>query len=481
MHLILLSTILLCLFCTENARSQERLPTSWYLTRGGPTTDESWSVDTDSSGDIYWVTHETMPGEGAAIYLYKLTQAGEEIWRTSWSGNWNNQGYVVRVREPYVYVGGATWNGLGLDSVDLALVCFETADGDSVWDFTWDQGFGYEEADGLVVDDAAIYVSGWTTGEETETDLLLLKLSLDGQEILWTQTWGTAVRDVANGHIVVDEENVYVAGYTAGDALVMGFDKATGEPVWSRTWGGFWYDEAYGMTGDGTFLYVVGVTNNYGDGAQIFLLKYPKLGDLAWERIMGGPDSESARSLGLTGDGHILIAGKTTSYGSGGFDVIVYKYTVGGDPVVFRTWGGAETDEAHDIMITGEDVYIAGETFSYGEGQNDALLIRTNTEIEFPADAGEPIHHHPPIRLEPSRPNPLRTSTQIRFSLTSLRPLSLKVVDPHGREVATLLDALAYPGDHVVSFQRGNLPAGIYFCRLATPEFVVARKLVIIE
>jgi hypothetical protein len=41
-------------------------------------------------------------------------------------------------------------------------------------------------------------------------------------------------------------------------------------------------------------------------------------------------------------------------------------------------WGGAAIDEAHGLVLDGEMAYIAGETFSFGAGQSDMLLIKAN-------------------------------------------------------------------------------------------------------
>jgi hypothetical protein len=477
----LVCVLLMTMLFAASASGADEKASAWYLFRGGSSVDESWGVDTDSEDNIYWVTHETVPGPGATIYLYKLSPDGEEIWKASWAGDWNNQAYVVTVKEPFVYVGGATWRGIWIDSLDMAVICFATTNGSVVWDFTWDQGYGYEEVDGLFVDDGAIYIAGWTTGEVTGNDLAILKLSLDGQEILWTTTWGTDGRDVANGHIVVDGEYVYAAGYMDGDALLVTFSKATGDYVWHQTWGGGWYDEAYGMTSDGQFLYVVGVTNSFGNGGQIFLLKYDKAGNLVWEMLLGGTMAESARALAPTSDNHIMVAGKTTSYGNGENDIVVFKYTEGGDSLWYRTWGGSDNDGAHDIKIHGDTVYIAGETSSFGSGLNDALLISTNTEADFPASANDSHMTDTAFRLEPNYPNPFGSTTAIHFFLPGSSHVSLTVLDLLGREVGDPFDARLSKGEHVYLFDPDELPAGTYLCRVEVGGSAKTQRLVVVR
>ena len=220
----------------------EQIKPIWFITRGGPQVDEAWGVDVDSAGNIYWGTHQTKDDPLGDIYLYKLNPEGTIIWEARWGGQFAEQTYIVRVKEPYVYVGGSSWNGLALADVDLAIICFSTTDGSLVWDFTWNQGFGYDETDGLVIEDDGIYAAGWTTGENTQNDIVVLKLNLLG-EMLWFKTWGSDVWDEANGHIVVHNDKIFVAGrYNAPGVLASGFtglaafDKLTGNYLWDREW-----------------------------------------------------------------------------------------------------------------------------------------------------------------------------------------------------------------------------------------------------
>jgi hypothetical protein len=70
-------------------------------------------------------------------------------------------------------------------------------------------------------------------------------------------------------------------------------------------------------------------------GGQIFLLKYSKDLKLVWQQIWGGSKGESARMAGVDSGGNIIVAGSTASYGSGQDDVVLLKYTPGGNLVGF--------------------------------------------------------------------------------------------------------------------------------------------------
>lgn len=360
----------------------------WFVTRGGPNTDGAWAVATDPSGNVYLGDHETVPGPWSDDYIYKFTAEGREIWKTRWGGPWNDQTFILTVQGNRIYMGGRTDKQLAPSSADMAVVAFDVNDGHKVWEFIWDQGYGYEEVDGLVVDGGYLYVAGWTTGQNTQNDLAILKLDLNGN-LVWKTTWGTAGWDEENGQIVVDSENIYVAGrydasnmFLGGDALLAAFDKTTGAYKWHKTWGGAGTDDALGMIGDLPYLYVVGMTNSFGQAFQIFLNKYDTTGNLLWSKIWGGAGGDYSRTLAIGKDHDVFVGGKTDSYGKGQNDVLLLRYDRDGNLKWYKTWGGSSDDEAHGIATYSDFIYIAGETGSYGAGKQDSLLLKVDANGE---------------------------------------------------------------------------------------------------
>lgn len=371
----------------------------WYLTRGDAKSDQAWGVDTDAQGNVYVAAYMQQPPSRVFfdIVIYKFSPNGKELWQTQWGGDLQEKAFIVTVSEPYVLVGGLAHTAMALTEADMAVLALDMNSGQVMWKFTWGQGFGYEEVDGLVVDGDYIYVSGWTTGEKTSGDMAILKLDITGN-LIWAKTWGTDGFDEADGQIVVDEDTIYVCGrinatnmFSGGDAAIVKFSKESGDYLTHATWGGAAFDDGLGMTSDGTHLYVVGLTLSFGNGGQIFLLKYDKDLNLIWQRIWGGPKGESARAVEVDDDGNILVAGATASYGNGGDDVVLLQYNPEGMLNWKTTWGGPMNDAVHGLAIDGNLAYLAGNTDSYGKGQNDALVLKANSQNgQFPLIGEQP-------------------------------------------------------------------------------------------
>lgn len=78
-------------------------------------------------------------------------------------------------------------------------------------------------------------------------------------------------------------------------------------------------------------------------------------------------------------------------------------------------------------------------------------------------------------------PNPFNPATNIEFDLHRAQLIQLAIFDLQSRRVAVLAEGKYAAGNHRAIFDASQLPAGVYFYRLAGESFVVTRKLVLIK
>lgn len=74
------------------------------------------------------------------------------------------------------------------------------------------------------------------------------------------------------------------------------------------------------------------------------------------------------------------------------------------------------------------------------------------------------------IGLRQNYPNPFNPSTHISFTSNG-GYVQIKVFDTLGREIQTLVDDVVSAGAHDIVFDAGNLPAGMYYCRMQSGSF----------
>ena len=106
---------------------------------------------------------------------------------------------------------------------------------------------------------------------------------------------------------------------------------ASGNLQWAKTFGGGALDVAYSVqqTSDGGYI-VAGFTGSFGAGGDVFLVKADALGNLQWDKTLGGSDYEEAYSVQQTSNGGYIMAGRTVSFGAGN-DVFLFKTDTNGN------------------------------------------------------------------------------------------------------------------------------------------------------
>ncbi|MDD5087635.1 MAG: T9SS type A sorting domain-containing protein [bacterium] len=163
--------------------------------------------------------------------------------------------------------------------------------------------------------------------------------------------------------------------------LVTAWAQPYPDTLWTRTYGGSDYDRAHSVqqTTDRGYI-IAGYTSSFGTGGyDMYLVKTNSQGDTLWTRMYGGSDDEEAYSVQQTSDGGYVVAGWTDSFGAGEDDFYLVKTNSQGDSLWTRTYGGGNVEEAFSIEQTtdGGNV-VAGRTMSFGAGYYDFYVVKTD-------------------------------------------------------------------------------------------------------
>ncbi|MBU1984227.1 T9SS type A sorting domain-containing protein [bacterium] len=206
-------------------------------------------------------------------------------------------------------------------------------------------------------------------------------------DTLWTHTFGGSGYDWAYSIQQTSDGGFIVAGVTGsfgagGHDFYLVKTNSLGDTLWTRTYGGTNDDWAYFIqqTSDGGYI-VAGYTHSRGAGlADFYLVKTNSQGDTLWTRTYGGSASDGAWSVRQTADGGYVLAGTTFSFGAGNYDLYLVKTNSLGDTVWTRTYGGGSRDEALFVLQTTDRGYIvAGYAESFGAGLYDFYLVKTDS------------------------------------------------------------------------------------------------------
>src|SRR5690242_18917259 len=160
------------------------------------------------------------------------------------------------------------------------------------------------------------------------------------------------------------------------------FNLAIAQSTFQKTYGGHEKDALFRLakTNDGGYA-CVGETESFGSlPRDIYLFKIDANGAHLWSVIYGGIGSDYGTHIIKTSDNGFLIAGGTTSFGSGSDDAMLLKTDATGAPVWSKVYGGTGQEYFLTAAQTNDGGYIAaGTTQSFGAGGNDIFIVRTNS------------------------------------------------------------------------------------------------------
>jgi len=130
-------------------------------------------------------------------------------------------------------------------------------------------------------------------------------------------------------------------------------------------------------TNDGGYL-VAGSTNSYGSGGyDMVLYKLDANGNKWWRKTYGGDQDDFAWCLQPTEDGNVILGGYTESYTHGGTDFLLFKLDSTGKKVWRKNLGGDGDDDCYGVrQIPGGGYIVIGSTQSYSKGLTDFLVYK---------------------------------------------------------------------------------------------------------
>ena len=114
------------------------------------------------------------------------------------------------------------------------------------------------------------------------------------------------------------------------------------------------------------------------DNDNITLIKLNQDGTLSWEKEYGGVNEDKGNSVIQTNDNGFIICGYTSSYGSGNEDVYIIKTDIQGDSIWSKTFGSSDEDLGLSIQETSDYGYLIGGIKTEW-GSRTVYLIKTNS------------------------------------------------------------------------------------------------------
>ncbi len=237
--------------------------------------------------------------------------------------------------------------------------------------------------------------------------------------IIATQDGGYIVGGNFSDMIQIDRNNTLISN-GSDDGILIKYN-VNNEVEWSKIIGGDDEDQIKAVinTSDGGYLVggyfksnTIDLKNDKTliniDNEDGMVIKYSKMGEVEWNKAIGGTGSDVITTVGETIDGNYLVGGyfsetinlenNKTLKSNGSYDGMLIKYSIEGEAKWSEKIGGTSTDEITTVKETSDGGYLVGGYFRSKEIElgnekiltnntyyDDGMLIKYNSynEVEW--------------------------------------------------------------------------------------------------
>jgi regulation of enolase protein 1 (concanavalin A-like superfamily) len=152
-----------------------------------------------------------------------------------------------------------------------------------------------------------------------------------------------------------------------------------GDTLLTKTYGDYFNDlpiESEQTNDDG---YIITGQKGQMGNSDVFLMKINENGDIIWTKTFGGFTDDSGNSVYQTNDNGFIISGWTYSFGAGNSDVYLIKTNEIGDTTWTKTIGGPDYEYGGIIFQTSDEGYIISGTSEISPTwDRNVYLIKTD-------------------------------------------------------------------------------------------------------
>lgn len=345
--------------------------------------DECYDMQPTADGGYILVgMARTIIRSSIDVWLIKTDMLGNMEWNKTFGGINYDVGYSVQQTTDGGYIIVGETNSFGAQGTNVWLIktnergkmqwnsVFGGSEYDTGYSVIQTQGGGY-----AFVGQTYSYGHG-------NSDVWLVK-TYDNGELSWASTFGDIDYDYGlsiqqttdYGYIVIGTK---FSNYTYTDDVFLIKTDSYGRSQWNLTFGGMEteYGRSVQQTSDGGYILVGLSYQGYIQSYDVWVIKTDRNGNIEWQKSYGGVETDEGISGQETADGGFIIVGNTNSYGSGNDDIWVIKTNETGGLQWSETYGGVTFENGRAIHQTAEGGFIIGGTkYHYGPRGNDFWLL----------------------------------------------------------------------------------------------------------
>ncbi len=362
---------------------------------GGTSNERAHAIQQTQDGG-YIVSGETTSfgAGGKDWFVMKINANGVEQWTKTYGSSSSDDGNSITIKQTsdlgYILAGHTEGFGAGsfYDSYIIKL--------DNLGNILWEKrisGSSYDSfrdvielsnGDFLLTGSGLSFASG-------NMDAHMVRISSTGN-LVWIKNLGTngrehsqCILELPTGeYLLAGNTNITNSGGNRANAFLI---KTTnnGVPLWGKQYNNSTFFTDINETillNDGNLLSVGETRTADAAGHDIFLLKTDTGGTVIWSKKYGGASNDLGVNVREKTNGELIISAFTNSYGNSN-QLLLINTNNSGDVIWSKTYGGSNHEELEwwdnpmELTATNE-IIISGGTLSFGAGNEDVYIIKTN-------------------------------------------------------------------------------------------------------
>lgn len=379
------------IYTTLNSGNNE-----WNMTFGGVGIDRGYSVQQTTDGGYIIAGDTESYGSGRLdFWLIKTDKDGHEEWNRTFGGKQSERCFSCQqtMDNGYILAGWKSYETE--EKLSDAWIIKTDKEGNEQWnktygDINWNSGYCVHQT----TDAGYIIVGETCTMGYEQRDIWLIKTTSNGT-IQWEKIFGENKNDYGSTVQQTTDGGYIIGGYTqsyhndSGGILIK--TNAYGTEEWYKTYAGG--VSCVQQTNDGGYILAgsIRITTGFREypHTDIVIIKTDKYGKEEWNQVYGTYHYEEGTYVQQTNDDGFIVVGYTVNVRSSMsnddwdfFDIWLIKTDSFGHVEWMKKMGGKHYEYAHEAHETTDGGYImVGDTWSFGLGETDVWLIKTNEPL----------------------------------------------------------------------------------------------------
>ncbi len=374
----------------------------WQKSWGGSSADNSEQILSTKDGGFVMVGNsfstdiEGLANKGGEdAIIVKFDKDFNLLWQRSFGGNLEDGFKKVLETDIGEFIAFGYSSSTDSDffenkgNRDVVIAKYDS-NGNLLWHKNWGGNKVDEIYDVALIGNGEFVFSGSSTSTDLEDlpnkgveDAIIVKCDSFGN-VIWQKSWGGSSYDKLYKILMSEDGGAVFVGYSFSTDIAGFLNKGSldfifvkynkdGNIVWQKSWGGNNDEEIYDVleiddggyviTGYSCSTNLTDLLNN--DGCLSIILRYDKDWNIVWQKLWGDNYGNGFNTALQTEDGGFIAFGTSDSTNieeiilKGELDAIVVKYDKEGNLLLQKNWGGNNTDEFNDVILTKDGGFIA--------------------------------------------------------------------------------------------------------------------------